>query len=146
MDGLQSEMGGATWLGILVLRLRFLRHTAHRGQDRDWRGINTLDCRAAKCRYQHPEPLLATQLDALTQQPRSLTLETVQRYFSALHCALVLGYNRVSPESCEPQARPWFVRAYRYEVNCCFFAPRMTVVGIPSFRSRVALPTPCLLP
>jgi hypothetical protein len=97
-------------------------------------------------RYQHAEPSLATPLDALTQQPRSLTHETLQCYSSDLHCALVLGYNRVSPESCKPQARPWFVRACRYKVNCCFFAPRMTIVGIPSFRSRVAPPTPCLLP
>ncbi|KAJ5277805.1 hypothetical protein N7524_003958 [Penicillium chrysogenum] len=92
------------WLGVLVPRLRLLRHTAHHGQDRVW-GINTLDRRAAKCRYQHAEPSLATPLDALTQQPRPLTHETLQRY-SSLHCALVLGYNRVSPESCKQAPGP----------------------------------------
>lgn len=141
-----QERSKQHWLGVLVPWLRLLRNTAHRGQDRGWREINTLDRRAAKCRYQHAEPSLATPLDALTEQPRSLTHETLQRYSSALHCALVLGYSRVSPESCKPQARPWFVRACRYKVNCCFFAPRLTVVGISSFRSRVAPPTPCFLP
>ncbi|OQD76236.1 hypothetical protein PENANT_c135G03132 [Penicillium antarcticum] len=55
------------------------------------RRINTLDRRAAKCRYQHAEPSLAAPLDALTPRLRSLTHETLQRYSSAMHCALMLG-------------------------------------------------------
>lgn len=95
-----SNIGWASWcLGFAYSGIQPTTAKIESG------GINTLDRRAAKCRYQHAEPSLATPLDALTQQPRPLTHETLQRY-SSLHCALVLGYNRVSPESCKQAPGP----------------------------------------